>query len=200
MPGQAVYVQRRHHKFQTSQGTVSPAARRGSLSYRGPHRSPAKRVRWGEADSPYQGEMSRRDRGDREEQGSDMTDAHTWASGIKRTLRRRARRLKMPIPQESVPRKTGVWGPTPPVRGRWPEGPEGVGKPSWRTGRLCRRSDCGSPQGIFGSFLGKQKGTRPAGRNLPSLCEQKAIPSPILKNWLSETASFLLNPNRIQIS
>ena len=26
------------------------------------------------------------------------------------------------------PRKTGGLGPTPPVRGRWPEGPEGVGK------------------------------------------------------------------------
>ena len=64
----------------------------------GPRRSPAKRVRWGEADSPYQGEMSRRDRGDREEQGSGMTDAHTWASGIERTLRRRSDR----------PRK---WGP-----------------------------------------------------------------------------------------
>ena len=39
---------------------------------RGPRQSPAKRVWWGE-----------------EEQGSDMTDAHEWASGIKRTLRRR---------------------------------------------------------------------------------------------------------------
>ena len=39
---------------------------------RGPRQSPAKRVWWGE-----------------EEQGSDMTDAHAWASGIERTLRRR---------------------------------------------------------------------------------------------------------------
>ena len=38
----------------------------------GPRQSPAKRVWWGE-----------------EEQGSGMMDAHTWASGIERTLRRR---------------------------------------------------------------------------------------------------------------
>ena len=39
---------------------------------RSPRQSPAKRIWWGE-----------------EEQGSDMTDAHAWASGIERTLRRR---------------------------------------------------------------------------------------------------------------
>ncbi len=49
-----------------------------------------------------------------------------------------------------------------PVNGVW-------GETAWRTGRLCRRSDCGSPQGIFGSFLGKQKGTRPTGRDLSVL-------------------------------
>ena len=38
----------------------------------GPRRSPAQRVRWGE-----------------EEQGSVVTDTHTWVSGIQRTLRRR---------------------------------------------------------------------------------------------------------------
>ena len=31
---------------------------------------------------------------------------------------------------------TGVWGPTPPVRGRWPEGPEGVGNAAYE--RLLR--------------------------------------------------------------
>ena len=31
----------------------------------------------------------------------------------------------------------------------------------------------GGPQGIFGSILGKQKGTRPAGRNPPTRIAQK---------------------------
>ena len=75
---------------------------------RGPRQSPAKRVWWGE-----------------EEQESDMTDAHAWASGIERTLRRRrglcpearrasyssfARRMKGPIFQEGVPRNRGSGG------------------------------------------------------------------------------------------
>ena len=39
----------------------------------------------------------------------------------------RSRRTQVPIFQEGVPRSRGSRGPTPPVRGRWPVGPEGVG-------------------------------------------------------------------------
>ena len=51
---------------------------------RGPHRSPAQRVRWGE-----------------EEQGSDVTDTHTWVSGTQWTLRRRRPAAKHPQPSSS---------------------------------------------------------------------------------------------------
>ena len=72
-----------------------------------------------------------------------------WA-GARRAVRPGfARRIKLPILQEGVPRKTGVWG-----WGDLERPPE------------ARRSSETHPQGIFGSFLGKQKGTRPAGRNL----------------------------------
>ena len=108
---------------------------------RGPRQSPAKRVWWGE-----------------EEQGSDMTDAHTWASGIERTLRRRrglcprgkknarscvrSRRTQVPTFQEGVPRKMGVQG------GDAYEHPP-----------AARCSSKESPWRIFGSFLCEQKGT-----------------------------------------
>ena len=54
----------------------------------------------------------------------------------------------MPILQEGVPRKMGVWGKMT-VSARSAKALTGI-----------------NPQGIFGSFLGKQKGTRPAGRTL----------------------------------
>ena len=65
----------------------------------GPRQSPAKRVWWGE-----------------EEQGSGMMDAHTWASGIERTLRRRrpqwaeARRTQVLSFRRASPVKRGSGG------------------------------------------------------------------------------------------
>ena len=63
---------------------------------RGPRQSPAKRVWWGE-----------------EEQGSGMTDAHTWASGIKRTLRRRCPPDESAQENRSASPVTGVRGKPP---------------------------------------------------------------------------------------
>ena len=116
----------------------------------GPRQSPAKRVWWGE-----------------EEQGSGMMDAHTWASGIERTLRRRrpqwaeARRTqglvfgaagrKCLSSRRASPRK---WGP----------GQAAYERPL-REGAHRRR-----PRRFFGDFLIVQKVTpssRPAGRNSP---------------------------------
>ncbi len=80
---QAGFVQRSSDHISDQGGACAPGARRTGDHYWGPHRSPAKRVRWGE-----------------EEQGSAMTDAHAWASGIKRTLRRRC-------PPDEIAKSTG---------------------------------------------------------------------------------------------
>ena len=72
-----------------------------------------------------------------------------------------------PIDREGVPRKRGP-GTTPPVRGRWPVGPEGVGNAACerplREGAHRRR-----PRRRFGYFAAAGKVTsslpRPAGRN-----------------------------------
>ena len=61
----------------------------------------------------------------------------------------RSRRTQVPIFQEGVPRKRGSGGKPP------------------MSARCAKALIEGGPQGIFGSFLGKQKGTRPAGRNSP---------------------------------
>ena len=72
-------------KFPRCRG-LCPRGEKDQPHYWGPRRSPAKRVRWGE-----------------EEQGSGMTDAHTWASGIKRTLRRRCPPYKTSHPSGGRP-------------------------------------------------------------------------------------------------
>ena len=127
---------------------------------RGPHQSPAKRVWWGE-----------------EEQGSDMTDAHAWASGIERTLRRRrglcprgkkdarsclrSRRTHVPNPQEGAPRNWGSRGATP-MNTRLRRG-------------VHRRSPLGASLVPFCASRKEhpslKKGTRPAGRNPASRIE-----------------------------
>ena len=60
------------------------------------------------------------------------------------------RRTQVPIFQDGVPRKTGVWG--------WGD----LERPP-----AARRFSETHPQSLFGSFLVIQKGTRPAGRNSP---------------------------------
>ena len=73
MPGQAVYVQRRYHKFRTSQGTVSPAQEEPAVQILPAGRLPprdqegvSRKTGGPGADSPCQGEMARRARGGRE--------------------------------------------------------------------------------------------------------------------------------------
>ena len=94
-----------------------------------------------------------------------MTDAHAWASGIERTLRRRrpqwaeARRTQGLV-FGAAGRKCQILRRASPVMGVWGWGD--LERPP-----AARRSSETHPQSLFGSFLVIQKGTRPAGRNPP---------------------------------
>ena len=99
-----------HLKFST------PIGRRR----RPPTQSPAKRVCVGEEER-----WSERALPNRAKRGIRNPRRRSGPEGIAKSHSNFARRKFLPIPRGN-PRKWGP-GPTPPVRGRWPEGPEGVG-------------------------------------------------------------------------
>ena len=78
--------------------------------------------------------------------------------------------------KEMTPVNGGPRGPTPPVRGRCPVGTEGVGMCGMEAGGSAEPPIAHTPWRLFGFFLGVQKETRPAGRNLVTRAAQVCSP------------------------